>query len=130
MATSVLHSIVTRWADVPDLIEVVPAAHVIIGDPIVGWPVPSVVLSGYLRSKKSRTASASRIDRITVRLVIEANSAETVEEIASQILTDLLPVDLDDDLKLRAWESYTLDMSRDATSQHYTGSMTIDFVAW
>jgi hypothetical protein len=125
---SLLADIVTRWGQVPQLTALVPVARIIIGEPTLGWPVPAIALTGYTRTKQART-SASRIDTVSLRTMIEAASASDVEAIADAIRNHLCPVTVGS-RKLAAWTSYTFDLIRDPTSEHYVATATFDFYLW
>jgi len=125
---SLLADIVTRWGSVPQLTALVPAARVIIGEPILGWPVPAIALTGYTRTKQARTTGPA-IDTVTLRATIEAPTADDVEAIANAIRDHLCPVAVGS-RRLATWAAHSLDLSRDPTSEHYIGTATFDFHLW
>lgn len=126
---SLLASIVTRWGQVPQLYTLVPAARVIVGEPILGWPVPAVALTGYTRTKQNRVSDGGKIDTVTLRVSIEAASASDVEAIADAIRDHLCPVSVGN-RRLVAWITYSLDLTRDPTSEHYVGAATYNLHFW
>jgi len=125
---SLLADIVTHWGQVPQLVALVPADQVIVGEPITGWPVPAVALTGYTRTKQART-SGSGIDLVSLRVTIEAGSAYDVEIIAEVIREYLCPVTVGS-RRLVTWTAYSLDLTRDPTSEHYIGAATYDLQLW
>jgi hypothetical protein len=125
---SLLADIVTRWGQVPQLVALVPSDQVVVGEPIVGWPVPAVALTGYTRTKQARTSS-SGIDVVSLRITIEASSANDVEAIVEAIREYLFPA-IVGSRRLVTWTAYSLDLTRDPTSEHYIGAATYDLQLW
>ena len=125
----ILSSIVSKWGTVPVLEALVPSTQVVLGEPIVGWPVPSVALQGYQLAKRTRSSGAIA-DTLTLRCQCVADSSAVIEQIVDAILAHLLPVSIGGGRVIQAWESYSLDLSRDPTSEQYSGSITLTCHVW
>jgi hypothetical protein len=125
---SLLNAIVTRWAAVPALNSLVTAANVVLGDPILGWPIPALALTGYTRSKANRSSGGNH-DQVALRVTIEAATAAKVEEITEAIREYLCPLTVGSQ-QLADCSGVTLDLGRDPTSQQYIGQATFTFHLW
>ena len=123
-----LADIVARWGATPALQSLVPSDRVILGEPILGWPVPSVAWSGYLRAKRTQGSRATA-DTVTLRCHCVADTADAVEQIVDAILTHLLPL-TSGSHTLPTWESYTLEVARDPTSEQYSGTLSMTCHIW
>jgi hypothetical protein len=124
----ILQAIRARWLETPELLDLVDAERLVIGNPIDGWPVPSVSLAGYTRAKAVRT-SQSRQDTVILTVVIESPEAEMIETIAEAITELICPVPVGC-RAIREWQSFTLNVLRDETSQHYQGQLQITCILW
>jgi len=127
---SVLSDFVTRWGNVPALNSVVPSTKVIIGEPIPGWDIPAVALTGYARDKAFRVASASRIDRLTVEAILRGATATALESLLLAMATQLPPVPLTGGGTVRDYESFSARLARDPASKQYIIQASITYILW
>jgi len=127
---SLLADIVTRWANVSALHSVVPSTKVIVGEPILGWDIPSVALTGYVREKSVRVANADRIERLTLEASLRGATATALESLLLAMAVQLPPVPLTGGGSIRSYEMFSARLARDPTSKQYVIQATIVYMLW